>query len=227
MQVNAPDCAHARGECVILARMNSAYFAGLGLGASLIIAIGAQNAFVLRQGLLKRYALAVAATCVAIDWLLIALGALGFGALVERVPSLMAVAAWGGALFLAVHGFLAFRSALHPDGLHAEEAPGQVPGLAAVLGATLAVSLLNPHVYLDTVVLLGSVAAQYAAGAERAAFVAGAWTASATWFFGLALGARALAPLFERASAWRVLDVIIGLIMWWIAVGLIWGQIAG
>ena len=205
----------------------SAFAAGLGLGASLIIAIGAQNAFVLRQGLARSHATAVAAVCVIIDWALIALGALGFGTLVRAFPSLTAVAAWGGAGFLLVYGALAFRSALHPGSLHAEE-PARGRGattLGAALLTTLAVSLLNPHVYLDTVVLLGSVAAQYAVPA-RVSFVLGAGVASTVWFFGLALGARLLAPVFEREAAWRVLDVVIGVVMWWIAAGLVWGQLA-
>lgn len=206
----------------------TAYIAGAGLGASLIIAIGAQNAFVLRQGLLRRYELVVAGICVAIDWTLIALGALGFGALVEHFPQLMAVAAWGGAAFLAVHGALAFRSAARPGALHAEKpSRGGAETLAAAVATTLAVSLLNPHVYLDTVVLLGSVAAQYPASGDRLAFVLGAGTASCVWFFGLALGARLLAPLFEREVAWRVLDIVIGCVMFWIASGLVWGQLAG
>jgi len=206
----------------------AAYLAGLGLGASLIIAIGAQNAFVLRQGLLRSHALAVAALCVAIDWSLIVVGALGFGALVGRFPALTGVAAWGGAVFLLVYGALAFRSALKPGSLRSEEpASARDAGpLSGALLTTLAVSLLNPHVYLDTVVLLGGVAAQYPP-AERIAFVLGAGTASSVWFFGLALGARTLEPVFERETAWRVLDVVIGIIMWWIAAGLIWGQLSG
>ena len=205
----------------------SAFLAGLGLGASLIIAIGAQNAFVLRQGLLRSHALAVAALCVAIDWSLIIVGALGFGALVGRFPALTAVAAWGGAAFLLVYGALSFRSALKPGVLHAEGPAGERdPGtLSAALATTLAVSLLNPHVYLDTVVLLGSVAAQYEP-IERAAFVLGAGVASSVWFFGLALGARMLTPVFERRVAWRVLDIVIGCIMWWIAAGLVLGQLS-
>ena len=206
----------------------SAFIAGLGLGASLIIAIGAQNAFVLRQGLLRSHALAVAALCVAIDWSLIVVGALGFGALVGRFPALTSVAAWGGAAFLLVYGGLAFRSAIRPGSLHAENVVGErdPKTLSAALATTLAVSLLNPHVYLDTVVLLGGVAAQYPPD-ERAAFVLGAGVASAVWFFGLALGARMLTPVFEREVAWRVLDVIIGCVMWWIAAGLVLGQVAG
>lgn len=205
---------------------SAAFVAGLTLGASLIIAIGAQNAFVLRQGLLRQHALAVAAACTAIDWFLIALGAVGFGALVTRFPQLTTVAAWGGAAFLLVYSVLAFRAALHPGSLHAEKPSGTrgADTLRGALATTAAVSLLNPHVYLDTVVLLGSVASQYPP-VERAVFVVGAGIASAVWFFGLALGARVLAPLFERERAWRVLDVAIGCIMLWIAVGLIRGQL--
>ena len=206
----------------------NAFLAGLGLGASLIIAIGAQNAFVLRQGLLRSHALAVAALCVVIDWSLIVVGAVGFGVLVGRFPAVTSVAAWGGAAFLLVYGALAFRSAARPGSLHAETPAGsRDPGtLSGALVTTLAVSLLNPHVYLDTVVLLGGVAAQYPLE-KRAVFVLGAGTASAVWFFGLAMGARLLAPVFERKVAWRVLDVVIGCIMWWIAVGLVLGQLMG
>jgi len=204
----------------------TAFLAGLGLGASLIIAIGAQNAFVLRQGLLRTHAVAVAALCVAIDWLLIIVGALGFGVLVSRFPAVTRIAAWGGAAFLLAYGALAFRSAAKPGALRAEplDARRQGGSLSSVLATALAVSLLNPHVYLDTVVLLGGVAAQYALPL-RTAFVLGACTASSMWFFGLALGARMLTPVFEREVAWRVLDVAIGCVMWWIAVGLILGQV--
>lgn len=206
----------------------AAFLAGAGLGASLIMAIGAQNAFVLRQGLLRRFAIPVAALCVAIDWTLIAAGAVGFGALVQRVPAVTTIAAWGGAAFLLAYGALAFRSASRPGSLHAEEPSGGrgAATLKAALLTTLAVSLLNPHVYLDTVVLLGSVASHYAATA-RVAFVLGAGCASSVWFFGLALGARILAPVFEREVSWRVLDIVIGCIMWWIAIGLVRGQLAG
>ena len=206
--------------------MLAAYLTGVGLGASLIIAIGAQNAFVLRQGLLRRFAIPVAAICVAIDWTLIAAGALGFGALVRRFPELTSVAAWTGVAFLVVYGALALRSAAHPGSLHPDE-PTRGRGattLSAAVATALAVSLLNPHVYLDTVVLLGSVASQYP-GAERAAFVLGAGTASSAWFFGLALAAGKLGPLFEREVAWRVLDVAIACVMWWIAFGLAWGEL--
>ena len=223
----------------------AAFAAGLGIGASLIIAIGAQNAFVLRQGLSRSHVAAVVAVCVVCDWTLIAFGAFGFGSLVRAFPLVTSVAAWGGALFLIGYGTLSLRSALHPDVLHAadadadardgesESAPAGGHGerratalatTGAAVGATLAVSLLNPHVYLDTVVLLGSVAGQYPP-ASRAWFALGAGTASTLWFSGLGFGARLLAPLFERPAAWRVLDASIAAVMWWIAYSLIAGQL--
>ena len=144
----------------------SALAAGFALGASLIIAIGAQNAFVLRQGLARDHTFAVALTCVLCDVTLIAAGAVGFGGLVARFPTVASVAAWGGAAFLAVYGALSLRSALRPHTLRAEDAPahGMFASTGSAVTATLAISLLNPHVYLDTVVLLGSVASQYPAG---------------------------------------------------------------
>ncbi|NTU72415.1 MAG: LysE family transporter, partial [Coriobacteriia bacterium] len=145
----------------------TAGLAGFGIGAGLIIAIGAQNAFVLRQGLKREHVALVVAVCVVCDWVLIAAGALGFGSLVRAFPLVTAIAAWGGALFLAGYGVMSLRAALRPTVLSAaDDAPDAPATVSAVLVATLAVSLLNPHVYLDTVVLLGSVAAQYA-GAER------------------------------------------------------------
>lgn len=204
----------------------SAAAAGFALGASLIIAIGAQNAFVLRQGLTRSHVFAVTLTCVLCDVTLIAAGALGFGVLVDRYPSVTSVAAWGGVVFLGIYGALSLRSALNPGVLTAESdaTHGAVATTRAAIAATLAVSLLNPHVYLDTVVLLGSVAAQYEPAA-RVWFAVGAMTASSVWFFGLGYGARLLAPLFGRPTAWRVLDAGIAVIMWWIAVSLAYGQL--
>jgi L-lysine exporter family protein LysE/ArgO len=200
--------------------------AGFGLGASLIIAIGAQNAFVLRQGLRREHVLLVAATCATIDAVLIAFGAGGFGALVSGSPVITSVAAWGGAAFLFVYGLRSFRAAASPGGLEARAGDElQVTSRAAALGTTLAVSLLNPHVYLDTVVLLGSVAAQRAMP-ERAWFALGAMVASVGWFFSLGYGARLLAPIFARPRAWQALDVAIGIVMWWIATSLVLGQLS-
>ena len=195
------------------------FFSGFGLGGSLIIAIGAQNAFVLRQGLRRHYPLLVAALCVTCDWVLILLGVFGFGAFVARFPVLTSIAAWGGAIFLLAYGFSAFRSAARPKGMALDDERLVVSWQRVVL-LTLAVSLLNPHVYLDTVVLIGGIAAQYQAD-SRPYFAAGAMLASALWFFALALGARFLTPLFRRPAAWRVLDGLIGVIMWLIAFSLI------
>jgi len=199
--------------------------AGIALGGSLIVAIGAQNAFVLRQGLAFNHVFAVALTCVLCDISLIAAGAVGFGSLVARFPAVTQLAAWGGAAFLVFYGAMSLRSALHPAVLHAERpgAHGALATTGAAVGATLAISLLNPHVYLDTVVLIGSIAAQYT-WATRVWFAAGAMTASTVWFFGLAFGARLVAPLFERELAWRILDGAIAAIMWWIAATLVVGQ---
>ena len=207
----------------------SAAIAGFMLGAGLIIAIGAQNAFVLRQGIRHDHVLAVVAVCIACDWALIMLGALGFGSVIGRFPAVTAIAAWAGAAFLLVYGGLAFKSALRPGALSTEgDSAGSGPRAGSttrtVVGATLAVSLLNPHVYLDTVVLIGSVAAQYAPQ-SRAFFALGAGAASAAWFATLGYGARLLAPLFARPAAWRVLDVIVGMVMWWIALSLVLGQV--
>ena len=191
---------------------------GFFLGASLIIAIGAQNAFVLRQGLTRRHVFAVATVCALSDIVLIAAGVAGLGGLVRDAPTLLKVVTLAGAAFLAVYGALAFRRALRPGALLAAE-PGEA-GLAATLLTCLALTFLNPHVYLDTVVLIGGLSARHA-GAAAFAFGGGASLASVLWFYGLAFGARLAAPLFARPTAWRVLDVAIGLVMWAIAARLI------
>jgi L-lysine exporter family protein LysE/ArgO len=199
---------------------------GLGLGGGLIIAIGAQNAYVLRQGLRHEFAVAVATVCFLCDVALIALGAGGFGSLVAAFPALTTVAAWGGAAFLAWYGFRALRSALSPGALEADGGPARVPSRGRAILTALALSLLNPHVYLDTVVLIGGIAGQYAA-AERPWFAAGAMIASFLWFYGLVIGARWLAPLFRKPAAWRVLDLIICAVMWSIALSLVRTALAG
>jgi L-lysine exporter family protein LysE/ArgO len=197
--------------------MNTALAAaeGFALGASLIIAIGAQNAFVLRQGLARAQVFLVAGLCSLADAALIALGAGAFAALVAALPALAAAAAWGGALFLLAYGARALLGALRPGRL--EAGGGAVRGAWKAAALTLAVSLLNP---------IGSVAAQLAP-AERLAFALGAMAASFAWFFGLALGARRLAPLFARPIAWRLLDLAIAGVMWSIAGALIVDQLAG
>ena len=191
---------------------------GFLLGASLIVAIGAQNAFVLRQGLARRHVFAVAGFCFLADAILITAGVAGLGTLVQRSPRLLTVVTIAGAAFLLAYGGLALRRALHPDALSARGAAE--PRLAPALMTVAALTFLNPHVYLDTVVLLGSLSARHA-GLARAAFAAGAASASAVWFFGLGYGARFAAPMFARPAAWRVLDFIIAVVMGAIAVSLL------
>lgn len=193
--------------------------AGFALGFSLILAIGAQNAFVLRQGLRRSHIFAICLTCAVSDALLIAAGVAGFGALALAFPWFETAMRFGGAAFLLWYGFRAFRAAL--TATESLEAAGNGPGsLRAALLAVLALTWLNPHVYLDTVVLLGAVSAQYP---DRLAFAIGAMTASFVFFFSLGYGARALAPLFANPRAWQALDAIVGLTMWAIAVKLILG----
>ena len=197
---------------------------GLALGASLIIAIGAQNAYVLRQGLRRQHVFAVATLCFLIDCSLIALGAGGFAELLRAVPSLPGIAAWAGALFLAGYSLRAFHAALKPGSLADAEAADAAKGLRAAVATALALSLLNPHVYLDTVILLGGIAARYDAE-TRIAFALGAMAASGLWFYGLGYGARSLAPFFESPKAWRLLDAFVGCVMAALAVGLVVGQL--
>lgn len=192
--------------------------AGLGLGLSLIIAIGAQNAFVLRQGLRREHIVPVIAICAVSDAVLIALGVAGAGIVFDAVPWLIDVVRWVGFAFLLGYGALAARRALRPQRLLAAE--GAAPRtVLAVIGTTLALTWLNPHVYLDTVVLLGSIASTH--GDTRWAFAGGAMLGSVLWFTALGLGARLLAPLFARPVAWRVLDALIAVVMVVIAVSLV------
>jgi L-lysine exporter family protein LysE/ArgO len=191
--------------------------AGLGLGLSLIVAIGAQNAFVLRQGLRLEHVAAVVAVCFLSDAILIAAGVGGAGALVGRAPGAVRVVCFAGAAFLLGYGAVAARRALRPAVL-LPDAAGAQAGLAATLTTCLALTWLNPHVYLDTVVLLGSLASTYEG--RRWWFAAGAALGSALWFAGLGYGARLLRPVFARPVAWRVLDAVIAVVMGALAVSL-------
>jgi L-lysine exporter family protein LysE/ArgO len=188
----------------------TAFLSGLLLGLSLIVAIGAQNAFVLRQGLRREHVCAVCAVCALSDAILIAAGVAGFGALVKALPWLAPAMRYGGALFLAAYGL---RSLIAAWRNHAglDPAGGQQKGLTATVLTCLAFTWLNPHVYLDTVVLLGSISTGYAG--HRIAFAAGAITSSISFFFALGYGARLLRPLFANPKAWRVLDAFIGITM--------------
>ena len=199
-------------------------FAGLGFGLSLIVAIGAQNAFVLRQGVRREHVGVVVAVCAASDAVLYAAGTAGLGALVTRHPGVVEVARWAGAAVVLGYGALAARRAWRGDepGLEAAE-PGAVADagrrLRPVLLTTLALTWLNPHVYLDTIVLQGSLAASH--GDLRWAFTAGAIVSSVLWFVGLGYGARLLAPVLSRPGAWRVVDGVVAAIMLVVAVSLV------
>ncbi len=194
---------------------------GFTLGASLIIAIGSQNAFVLRQGLKKEHVFIICTICFLCDALLILLGVGGFGKLVASSDALMLTARWGGALFLFFYGARSFRSACKNQVMSVDESGNLASGLSWAIATTLALTLLNPHVYLDTVILLGSIAGQYPES-ERLFFAIGAVAASMVWFYGLGYGARILTPLFLKQTAWKILDVLIGIIMWSIAGNLLW-----
>lgn len=197
------------------------FVTGFSLGASLIMAIGAQNAFVLRQGLRREHVAAVVAVCAVLDVALMAVGVSGLGAVLGDRPRLIQAATLAGVAVLAWYGLQAFRRALAPASLSAQ-AGGQPVPLRQVVGQALSISLLNPHVYLDTVLLVGSVGAQQPAG-QQAAFLLGSGISSVLWFAGLGFGARLLSPLFARPASWRVLDLFVGLTMWWIAFSLAHG----
>lgn len=221
----------------------SPVLAGIGLGFSLIVAIGAQNLFVLRQGIRREYVLVVAAICAVSDAVLIVLGVSGVGLVLAAVPWLIDVVRWAGAAFLVAYGLLAARRALRPSGqalavaetedaasvphgpIHSVRSTGTATAVAKrsrlipVVLTCLALTWLNPHVYLDTVFLLGTVANTH--GEDRWLFAAGAMAASVAWFFGLAFGARFLSRWLSTPRAWRILDGIIAVVMLAIAASLV------
>jgi L-lysine exporter family protein LysE/ArgO len=247
-----------------LERMLTPLLAGVGLGLSLIVAIGAQNLFVLRQGIRREHVLVVAAICALSDLALIIVGVSGVGAVMQAVPWLVDVIRWSGAAFLVAYGLLAARRTIRPSGVALDargggDAPGRsdagagtpaasdgpgasgghgTTGIATATGTTttarratarsgllaavltcLALTWLNPHVYLDTVFLLGSVANTHGDG--RWAFALGAGLASIAWFFGLAYGARLLGGVLASPRAWRVLDAVIAVVMIVLGVSLV------
>ena len=198
---------------------------GFAVGGGLIIAIGAQNAHVIRAGLRRRHLFVVATICVLCDVALIAAGAGGVGSFVAATPWRAAAAAWGGAAFLIAYGVLAVRSFVNPPAFDWEIADNSRGGLAGAVLATLSVSLLNPHVYLDTVVLVGGIAAQYET-VPRFWFAGGAMLASVVWFYAIGYGAFAAAPLMRTRTAQRVLDGAVALVMFGVAAMLIEGQLS-
>jgi L-lysine exporter family protein LysE/ArgO len=189
----------------------SAAAAGLALGAGLIVAIGAQNAFVLRQGLRREHVGPVVLFCAGADALLMTAGVLGVGGALAAAPRLATALTLAGCLFLLAYGARALWRAGRPGALVAAADQAAAPR-QAVLAQAAAFTLLNPHVYLDTVLLVGTMGAQYP-GAQRAAFLAGACAASGLWFTALGYGARRLAPWFARPAAWRALDAAVGVTM--------------
>lgn len=184
------------------------------VAVSLILAIGAQNAFVLRQGLRREYVGTVVLACALSDAILIAAGVAGFGAVSAQLPLLGDVMRWGGVAFLLVYGSLRFRAALR-GGEALQPGAGAAPSRGAVLTTVLVLTWANPHVYLDTVVLLGSISAQYAP--HLLAFGAAAALGSLSFFTLLGYGARLLAPVFANPKAWVVLEIIVGVMMWSVA----------
>ncbi len=196
----------------------ASFLSGLGLGLSLILAIGAQNAFVLRQGLRGEHVTAVVLVCTLSEALLVAAGVFGLGALVAAAPWILPAFRYGGALFLIVYGARAARSAWR--GGAALTAQGVRARLGPTLLTALALTWLNPHVYLDTVILLGSISTQYA---DPGLFGAGCVLAAAIAFAALGYGAALLRPIFARPFAWRVLDGLVAGVMWGIAATLLLG----
>ena len=196
----------------------SALLAGFSLGFSLILAIGAQNAFVLKQGLRKEHVLLTSLICAISDALLITAGVLGFGAIVKAYPEIEVIARFGGAAFLILYSVKSFYSAWTSDQvLTAEESSS--PSAYKIALTCLAFTWLNPHVYLDTVILLGAISVQY--GEQQALFGIGAVCASFVFFFSLGFGARMLRPIFAKPISWRVLDCAIGIIMLSLALNLL------
>lgn len=199
-----------------------AFLAGLLFGLGLIVAIGAQNAFVLRQGLLGRHVLAVCLCCAVSDAVLIAFGTAGMSVLFQRQPELVVALRIAGALFLTAYAGLALRRAWR-GGQRLTPHTGSAGSLAATIGVCLLFTWLNPHVYLDTLVLLGTVASTY--DGHRLAFAAGAISASFGFFFALGYGAVWLRPLFAKPLTWQLMDMAIGLLMAALACRLAWGDI--
>jgi L-lysine exporter family protein LysE/ArgO len=196
----------------------SSFIAGFSLGISLILAIGAQNAFVLKQGLKKHHVFVVCFICALSDAVLIAAGVAGFGVIVKQYPQIELLARYAGAIFLVAYGLKSFYSALTSS--HSMEAEGELlPSVYKTVLACLAFTWLNPHVYLDTVVLLGSISTQYED--TKLLFSSGAMFGSFVFFFSLGYGARILIPVFQKPISWKILEFVIGFVMLFIAASLV------
>lgn len=190
----------------------------MSLGLSLILAIGAQNAFILKQGLRREYVFVLCLICALSDAILITVGVFGFAALTKHLPAVEVAAKYAGVLFLGWYGAKSFWAALKSHAAMEVDDSTRPTRSQAIL-ACLAFTWLNPHVYLDTLMLLGSISTQYPQ--EKNAFALGASLASFLFFFSLGYGARILTPIFRIPLAWRVLDFLIGCVMWGIALGLL------
>ena len=201
--------------------MFEAAFAGFALGGSLIIAIGAQNAFVIRQGVLNQYIFWICLFCSVSDAILIWSGIYGLAAVLAVAPNLLVILRYGGAVFLIWYGVKAFRRALNPEAIMDSDPNTQ--SLASALAMCAAFTWLNPHVYIDTVVLMGSIANARAIG-EQAPFAVSASLASFVWFFAIGFGAKALRGPLSQPKVWRVIDLMIAAIMFWIAIKLLLGD---
>ena len=201
--------------------MLDVYLTGLSVSGGLILAIGAQNAFVLRQGLRGEHVALVCATCAASDALLIQVGITSFRSMVVLAPWLRPMMRYAGAAFLIWYGARSLRSA-YAATTALQPAPGSAAGLRRTLATCLALTWLNPHVYLDTLLLIGSISTRFPG--REAAFAAGAVTASVAFFFSLGYGAAILRPLFAKPAAWRMLEGVIALTMWAVAAQLLSGR---
>ena len=191
------------------------------ISGGLIIAIGAQNAFILRQGLLGQKVFYACAVCFICDALLITLGILGVGSILQKSPFFLNTLAILGAIFLFWYGFNSFFRAYKGDShLHIEQGTNKEQTVAKLMLTTLAITLLNPHVYLDTLVIIGGIGGTLGSEQKRW-FLLGSLIASFVWFFGLGYASKKLIPLFENSKIWVILDSIIGVVMCWIAVGLV------
>ena len=196
------------------------FLTGLLLGGSLIIAIGSQNAYVLKQGLLKSHVFLICLICALSDALLITLGTSGVGKIVKEHPDWLKIITWLGAAYLILFGINSFRAAFKNETLQTAGSDSKTQNRKTVIKTVLALTFLNPHVYLDTVLLIGSIASPYS-DQGRFYFTLGAISASFLWFFSLGYGARLLSPFFSKPVAWRLLNVFIGVIMLWIAYQLV------
>ncbi len=199
--------------------LSTAALTGFATAFSLILAIGAQNAFVLCQGLRQNHVFVVCLVCAVSDAILITLGVAGFGAIVQAIPALPIIMRYAGAAFLIAYGTLRFRAAW--QGEESLDLSGSEQNFWPVILTCLAFTWLNPHVYLDTFGLIGAVSTSFPPIAPKLAFALGAIASSFTFFFGLGYGARVIAPFMQTPHAWQILDFLIGLVMWALAVMLI------